>query len=171
MFHKLCKVEECLCDLRDVGDRESQLQIAHQVLLLSRPQLHPAGDKGHIEQLTAGEEWRQITYVTRHFSTGKFPLPEMEPILPMDHFHTFVIQHPQPSPSVSVATLIQRLCHVYTKSEDIGNYNKISNVFLSSPKQYCHSPTQALTSHSHIYTHTHQSLNISLLLREDYCRC
>ena len=27
VFHKLCKVEECWCDLRDVGDRESQLQI------------------------------------------------------------------------------------------------------------------------------------------------
>ena len=62
VFHKLCKVEECRCDLRDVGDRERQLQIDHQVLLLSCPQLHPAGDKGHIQQLTAGEEWRQTTH-------------------------------------------------------------------------------------------------------------
>ena len=54
VFHELCKVEQCLCDFRDVGDRESQLEIGHQVLLLSRHQLHPTGDKGGIEQLTAG---------------------------------------------------------------------------------------------------------------------
>ena len=61
VFHKLCKVEECRCDLRDVGDKESQLQIAHQVLLLSCPQLHPAGD---IDTLNSSlQVRRQITYV------------------------------------------------------------------------------------------------------------
>ena len=49
VLHKLCKVEESLRNLRDVGDRESQLQISHQVLFLSHPQLHPAGNEGCIE--------------------------------------------------------------------------------------------------------------------------
>ena len=52
VFQEFCMVEQCLCDLRDVGDRESQLQIGHQVLLLSSIQQET---NGSIEQLTAGE--------------------------------------------------------------------------------------------------------------------
>lgn len=47
---------QCVCVISGMLGTESQLQIGHQVLLLSCRQLHPAGDKGSIEQLTGGEQ-------------------------------------------------------------------------------------------------------------------
>ena len=58
MFHELCKVEQCLCDLRDVGDRESQLQIGHQVLLLSSIQQET---KAALNNSLQGEQEGEMT--------------------------------------------------------------------------------------------------------------
>ena len=52
MLHKLGQVEDGLSDLGNGLVGEGLSQVGHQVLLVHWPQLHPAGDKRCVEQLS-----------------------------------------------------------------------------------------------------------------------
>lgn len=54
VFHEFRKVEHRLCDLRDVLVGQSLLEVGDKMLLMHRPQLHPARHKRRIKQLPVG---------------------------------------------------------------------------------------------------------------------
>jgi len=55
VLHELCQVKKRLCDLSNVLGGESQLNAADELILLVLTQLRPTGQKGCIEQVSAGQ--------------------------------------------------------------------------------------------------------------------